>query len=440
MTRKHKRLKYKYDEVRSFKEGRAAVKRSWRSGGHLWGFIDDNGDEIIDSQYIDVLDFHEGLAAVNGNGGWGYIDEDGNEVIPHIFDGDMNHKGSNFCDGIAKVSWYMDGILGYKDGIYVGQCSYINKKGELITSSRFKRGADFHEGLAAVQSLDSRGWSYSADIGYDTGLWGYLNENGELAIPFTFNNALDFHEGLAAVQYGDKDKYISHHYGTWLWGVINQKGEFVVPYKYKAIRDFHDGLAAVQSIDNNLWGYINTNGEEVVPCRYRKVQDFHEGIAAVQNNDIGYYNRDFEPRHKWKLIDTSGHSITCFYYSFVEGFRDGYSIASTPLFLNRSNICFGYHDGFIDKTGNFKRGGDYFEGFRDGLAIVGSSRSGKISYTVYNTDFEPVATNIDFDFPCYYMYLTEGILMYHGEDGYYHIYNCNAKTNDDEKGKTLVKK
>lgn len=419
MKENHKKLRYKYDEVHPFKEGMAAVKRSWRSGYLQWGFIDDNGDEVIPCQYQKVLDFHEGLAAVN-NGCWGYIDKDGNEIIPCIFDGDMNHESGNFSEGIAKVSWHMYDV-GYENGQY--QCSYLNKNGEFITPSRFNNGSDFHEGLVAVQSLKKRRWNanYVED---GTGLWGYLNKNGDFAIPFTFDNASDFHEGLAAVQYGNKDQYDPYHH---LWGVINENGEFVVPYKYKAICDFHNGLAAVQSNNNNLWGYINTSGEEVIPCQFREVRDFHEGIAAVQGTFKLRFERYYS--YPWWLINTNGFSISRECFPAAYDFSDGYSQVLRSAHYYEPDLYT-----FIDKNGNYGRCWHSIESFRDGMAIVGLNEGsrGKYSYTVVNTDFEPISPKIDFDFPCHFMYLTDGVLLYRGEDGYYRIYHCDVKEKVDD--------
>lgn len=61
-----------YDVVRDFHEGRAAVMR-----GDFWGFIDKNGYEITDLAYDAVRDFEDEKAAVCINGKWGYIRDDG---------------------------------------------------------------------------------------------------------------------------------------------------------------------------------------------------------------------------------------------------------------------------------------------------------------------------------------------------------------------------
>ena len=51
-----------------------------------WGFIDDNGNEIILPQYEEVRDFFGDWAPVKKNGKWGFIDEQGKIIIDLIYD------------------------------------------------------------------------------------------------------------------------------------------------------------------------------------------------------------------------------------------------------------------------------------------------------------------------------------------------------------------
>ena len=90
-----------------------------------WGFINEQGKEIVSPQYIDVGDFHEGLAWVcldngtrkgfNWRGGkFGFINTQGEMVIPAIYD-----DVSSFYEGKALV-WQKE------------RAFYINKNGEVI--------------------------------------------------------------------------------------------------------------------------------------------------------------------------------------------------------------------------------------------------------------------------------------------------------------------
>lgn len=66
---------FKYDLADGFSEGRAAVKK-----GKKWGYIDINGNEVVEFKYDEAWRFTEGRAAVKKGKKWGYIDKDGNGI------------------------------------------------------------------------------------------------------------------------------------------------------------------------------------------------------------------------------------------------------------------------------------------------------------------------------------------------------------------------
>jgi hypothetical protein len=65
-----------------FSEGLARV-----SMGDKFGFINKNGEVVIEFRYDDAKNFANGLAAVKSNGLWGFVDRNGNQVIEPQFDG-----------------------------------------------------------------------------------------------------------------------------------------------------------------------------------------------------------------------------------------------------------------------------------------------------------------------------------------------------------------
>lgn len=70
-----------FENARAFTEdGYAAVCLDGK-----WGFVDQDGELVIDYAYEDARSFQNGYAAVCLDGKWGYIDEGGNMVIDPIF-------------------------------------------------------------------------------------------------------------------------------------------------------------------------------------------------------------------------------------------------------------------------------------------------------------------------------------------------------------------
>jgi hypothetical protein len=71
------------------------------------GYIDTSGKVVIQVQYLNALNFSEGIASVcNLNGLWGYIDKEGKEVLAFKY----NYAGA-FSNGNGRVlynsKWYM---------------------------------------------------------------------------------------------------------------------------------------------------------------------------------------------------------------------------------------------------------------------------------------------------------------------------------------------
>ena len=66
----------RYDRIRPYSEGFAAVEKNGR-----WGFIDRKGRETVRPQYQDVLAYGESRAAVKRDGRWGFIDTTGKETV-----------------------------------------------------------------------------------------------------------------------------------------------------------------------------------------------------------------------------------------------------------------------------------------------------------------------------------------------------------------------
>ncbi|MBP93519.1 WG containing repeat-containing protein [Bizionia echini] len=124
----------KFDKARAFVNGLAPV-----SEGKNWGYIDTSGAVIIPFQYKDAEIFSEsGLAPVTTGKEWGFINTKGDLVIPEDYEitaggfsifSKNNPKG--FIDGLARVkkkkSW-----------------TYLTPKGEPLNNLWFENLELFH--------------------------------------------------------------------------------------------------------------------------------------------------------------------------------------------------------------------------------------------------------------------------------------------------------
>ncbi len=98
-----------YEDARPFADGWAAVKKDGK-----WGFIDTNGEVMIDYQFEDALSFGQHLAAVKRDGLWGYVSLRGKVVIEPVF-----LEARSFSNGSAAVKtdagWQFITLLEYEE-------------------------------------------------------------------------------------------------------------------------------------------------------------------------------------------------------------------------------------------------------------------------------------------------------------------------------------
>ncbi len=109
-----------YDFAHPFKENHAFVaiaEDRLRYARPRWGFIDTTGKLITDLKYEQIRDFSEGLAAVKKPGEkWGFINYQDSLVIPAIYD-----RLNSFKNGLAWAEIADENKYGF-----------INKKGEWV--------------------------------------------------------------------------------------------------------------------------------------------------------------------------------------------------------------------------------------------------------------------------------------------------------------------
>ncbi|MDE5872077.1 MAG: WG repeat-containing protein [Muribaculaceae bacterium] len=135
----------------------------------LWGYINRNGEMVIEPKFHSAWNFHEGLAAVAVDWARGYIDLDGNYIIEPKY-----QYAGPFRDGKAKVM--LDDVWEYIDheGNKVGDAEpekmvddsvssedpvptlkgkkfgYTDKDGKFVIKPHFIQAKPFSDERAAV--------------------------------------------------------------------------------------------------------------------------------------------------------------------------------------------------------------------------------------------------------------------------------------------------
>ncbi len=323
------KVRFQFDEIGKFSEGRLAVKRQG-----LWGFVDRNGLEVIPCRFTTVGDFSEGLAAVKIGPRWGFIDKQGNTVIEFNFT-----RVGNFKNGLA---WFLEG----------GRYGYIDPQGSVAIPVAFSKAYDFEGQVARVVEDQKYGLidvtgkyvmrpKYSIIYDYDAnGLakvcygnerirYGIIDQTGMLLTSQPFRDIKPYREGMAAVK--TKDGY----------GFINLKGRLVVSPVYSKVSQFSDGRASVQK--DGQCGYIDKRGEVLVDLKFSKCLDFADGKAVVYRGQrkAGVINEEggfiIEPSINYLYEFSEGRGLVRdekyrFYYITAQvGLYDGYYEKASPF-------------------------------------------------------------------------------------------------------------
>jgi hypothetical protein len=201
-----------------------------RKGGK-WGFINQQGKEVISVKYDSVELFRDGVALVQHQGKWGIINEVGKEVLKCSFNNISNIKGGGSWISKSDTVIYVE----YRTVSQNNKVGLLTKDFELV-------------GECIYDEIETQ--------------WGQL---GHILIT-------------------KKDGK---------FGYINLKSKKIIVPKYDEIRSFYfesfrsEILAKVKL--NSKFGYIDEEGNEVIPPIYEDDYYFFEGKAEVTLNGRTFY-------------------------------------------------------------------------------------------------------------------------------------------------------
>lgn len=198
---------------------------------------------------------------------WGFIDLDGNVLVEPQY-----YKVGPYRDGMARVTLTDMKTIGY-----------IDLEGNLLFTlpPGTEEAGDFSEGLALVNTGGTRG--EIDDIGVHGGRWGYIDKTGAWAIEPRFE--LTYEPSSMRDWHSLYLNYV-HRYGRFKdgraavpveggWGFIDRAGKLVIPGPFSVVDSFHAGHARVRNehterLSSNtsqqvitLDAVINTDGEIV---------------------------------------------------------------------------------------------------------------------------------------------------------------------------------
>ncbi len=279
------------DGIYSFAENIAGFK-SKKAG--LFGFVDLNGNKIIEAAYTGFNGLSDGLIRVsqniNGKTKNGYIDTKGEKIIPLEYE-----TATNFKNGWAVVkkdsSYYFidkkgnrkeparryDALTEFKSGFSLGTVK--NKTG---LNSYYYIDATLKE-VFSIQAKNAYPiWEDVAVINRDT-TYELINKKGESVKVLTGINFLKFtNQGKLAVRQGKK------------WGFIDTKGNTVIALQYDSCDSFVGEYAKIMM--DGKWGIIDHSGKIIIKPEYKNIIPGEDETFVILNSN-------------WGVIDKTGKVI-----------------------------------------------------------------------------------------------------------------------------------
>lgn len=281
------------------------------SDKHLYGYVDENENWVIEAKFDIAKKFSNGYAKVMlSSGNYTFIDSKGTQITNEVF----NSAEDFSSNGLALVQKNEDGNYGF-----------IDNNGTLVIDYKYSKAESFSTNSLALVKEDANG------------KYGYINEKGEYKIQAVYDEAQSFTvEGYAGVMLNgtvgviDKDgkflfettnydfawamestnlvkvgqgvtywkiKGTNHGLGG-TYGITDLKGNVISDLKYLSIDEYINNYAVVKD-KNNKYGLIDNKGKEVIQCKYNTLKyNEDEGLYAVTTENEKYYINTSDERIK----------------------------------------------------------------------------------------------------------------------------------------------
>lgn len=233
----HEPWREKYNSINETREGLAAVQKGYR-----WGFVNEQGVEVVPPKYDLVWDFNDGLAEVRLGGKVGFVDKTGKEVVPVKYD-----WVGDFHGGLAKVRSSRN---------YAYVYGYVDKKGNEIIEPRYNWITRTKKGFKARKN----------------GLTFFIDKEGKEKLPSVIQNK-DFQiisDSIGIVT--EKTKK-----GGELKSIVNIKKDALLYGECKDAEILKNQTPPkranlIQVKKDNLYGVYDTDEEKlIVPIKYTTV-------------------------------------------------------------------------------------------------------------------------------------------------------------------------
>lgn len=270
-----------YDSISPYKEERAVF-----SDEKGMGIIDTKGNVITKKYYAYIQDYSSGLAVVGEQVGdkslYGYIDEEGEEVIPPKYESATAFNGDKALVMIGEGAYqlidkkgnvvtpfmypyvygYNEGYLIYKDKT-TGKYGYLDEQGKVVVPPKYESAEPFKSGVAVVGTSQ-----------FLMGENGLIDTKGNEIYPTIYNDILNLGEGRVAL---GQALAIDEPFVGSMYALADTTGEALTDFEFNGISDFQDGKASVYNEEYSY--FIDNTG--------KKLKDFPQILGSGILTNLG---------------------------------------------------------------------------------------------------------------------------------------------------------
>lgn len=265
-----------------------------------WGYVNQDGKEVIKTKYSKAYSFSNELALVKKKEEYFFIKKDGSRLNKESYS-----KASSFSEGKAFVAregespicintkgkelFKLDNvkiIAAYNEGIAVATSGsktlWYNEKGEIIgesTKNIYNWGSN--KLMPFQKKTQKRDPLFGSMKNYIT--YGFVNHKDSIIIPAIYSRVGAFQYNRVSVENNN------------LGGVIDHLGEVKIPIKLKRNGTYCDSL--IFHLKDGKYGYLDLDLNIVIPYKYDLASNFSDGLANVTENGVS------------KFINTKGEVV-----------------------------------------------------------------------------------------------------------------------------------
>lgn len=264
----------------------------------LWGFINEEAEEIIEPQYEDYCAFSCELAAVCKNGEWGFINKQNEVVLPFEYD-------------IPEYSCFNEF---YAPAGKNGKFGFIDQSGRIFIPFKFDATTITfrYSKIFPVKSNNK---------------WGFIDKYEKIIIPFEYDAIEPNNDGYCLYT------VIKNVGGKELLGLVNPvQGKLIIPCEYSSLCVNKNSICVGMFSENGeeKFGLLDFENNKITDFIYDKINDYaEEGLYfAKLAGNCGYIYED-------------GKVAIGFKYKEAEPFCGGYAVVKnhdgTKDIINRKD-------------------------------------------------------------------------------------------------------